>query len=185
MTIKLAHNLRGNADAKKRRSRTLFHILAGVVLSYILAGYLMQRLLGPSSLDPDGIAAISRNLCLRGEFSITPGTPSVYRAPAYPAALALPCMITGRDPLNFLPLLNGVCQWMTLLLLCRHPLAPTGKARLAVVLAVGLDPLLLNFSGRAYVEPSQSRSGDFGSMLSPARRPRCELLRAEYPDRSL
>src|SRR5207245_5205873 len=91
--------------------------------------------------------------CFRGEFSATLGTPSVYRAPAYPAALALPCLLTGRDPLNFLPLLNGVCQWMTLLLLCRHPLAPTGKARLAVVLAVGLDPLLLNFSGRAYVEP--------------------------------
>ena len=126
MTIKRAHNLYGDDDA--RRSRTLRHILAGVVLSYILVGYLMQCVLGVSSLDPDGIAAIGRNLCLRGEFSITPGTPSVYRAPAYPAALALPCLLTGRDPLKFLPLLNGVCQWMTLLVLCPTRILWTSRA---------------------------------------------------------
>jgi len=92
-------------------------------------------------------------VCHAGEFASTPGTPTVLRGPAYPVAVAIPCWLAGVDPATCLPLINGLCCFLMLWALARHPLARTGTVRLVGLLAVGLDPLLLNYAGRGYLEP--------------------------------
>jgi len=134
--------------------RTLLLII-GLAVFYTAIGFVIQRIRADSTqwLNPDRIAEISRNLCRRGEFAEMPGQPTVLRGPAYPAALAAPCWITGWDPQSFAPLINGLCHLATLWVLALHPLAPPGRVRAVALLAVGLDPLLLNYAGRTYLEP--------------------------------
>ena len=130
-------------------------LIFGLAASYTVTGLAVQRIRADSArwLDPDRIAEIGRNLCRRGEFAEIAGQPTVLRAPAYPAALAASCWITGGDPESFAPLVNGLCHLATLWVLALHPLAGTGRVRTAALLAVGLDPLLLNYAGRTYLEP--------------------------------
>jgi len=134
--------------------RTLLLII-GLAVLYAASGFVVQRIRADSTqwLNPDRIAEISRNLCRRGEFAEMPGQPTVLRGPAYPVALAAPCWITGWDPQSFAPLVNGLCHLATLWVLALHPLTPSGRARAVALLAVGLDPLLLNYAGRTYLEP--------------------------------
>ena len=122
---------------------------------YVLTGYAVREKRADAGewLDPDNFARISRNLCQRHEFSEIPGRPTVSRGPAYPGALALPCLATGGDPVRFAPVVNGICHMATLGILCLHPLLWRRRVRHLALLFVGLDPLLLNYAGRTYLEP--------------------------------
>jgi len=128
-------------------------LIAALTVAYAISGYVNPQRMSGEWLDPDQIVQIGRNWCQTGEFAITPGTPTVLRGPAYPMAVAIPCWLTGVDAAACLPLINGLCFFLMLWALARHPLARTGMVRVVGLLAVGLDPLLLNYAGRGYLEP--------------------------------
>jgi hypothetical protein len=140
------------------RSESLRTVALVVALSFVYAafGVLEQRRSGPGSrdwLDPDQIGDIGENLCRHGEFAEIPGRPTVLRGPAYPAALAAPCLVTGIDAARLAPWVNGLCHGFLLLTLALHPMMRPGWPHRLVLAAVGLDPLLLNYAGRTYLEP--------------------------------
>jgi 4-amino-4-deoxy-L-arabinose transferase-like glycosyltransferase len=126
-----------------------------LTLVYIAGGYGVRAVLGPSAkwLDPDSTGVIGNNICEFSEFSVKPGRSDLLRGPAYPGALAIPCKISGIKSVEFAPIINGICYFLTLLLILYHPLGNIGKAGLIGVLAVGVDPLLFSYGGRTYVEP--------------------------------
>jgi hypothetical protein len=133
-------------------------VIACAVFVYVASGYVAQRSVSVGEdwlewADPDEIARIGDHLCAAGEFGFVPGQPSVLRAPAYPGAVALMCRLTGADTFSLLPIVNGLCHLLLLLVIASHPLMPTGPAGIATIAAVGLDPLLLNYAGRGYLEP--------------------------------
>ncbi|HZN04214.1 MAG TPA: hypothetical protein VFD06_11590 [Candidatus Polarisedimenticolia bacterium] len=140
-----------------RRPTVPILILAAAVGTLYAAFGVFERhragAVDPGWLDPDQIGDIATHLCRSGEFAEREGAPSLLRGPAYPGLLAAPCLLTGIDPARLIPFVNGLCHALTLLVLAFHPVARAAPGRLAALAAVGLDPLLLNYAGRAYLEP--------------------------------
>lgn len=134
---------------KSRVALSLALAVLYVVLAFALRGRIAP---GASWLDPDQIGQIGQTLCLHGQFGIAPDKPTVLRGPAYPGALALACRTLGADVAHVAPIVNGILHFALLLTLAFHPLA-AGRAGMIGLIAVGLDPLLLNYGARTYLEP--------------------------------
>ena len=140
----------------RRPTIALLILAAAVGIVYAVFGVIERQRAGavePGWLDPDEIGDIAMNLCRSGQFSEREGTPTLLRGPAYPGLLAAPCLVTGIDPHRLAPYVNALFHALTILVLAVHPVARAAPGRLAALAAVGLDPLLLNYSGRNYIEP--------------------------------
>ena len=129
-------------------------VLIALFVLYLVVGFAERAFVGSTHwLDPDGWIETAQTLCSHGEYGVQPGSPSLRRSPAYPTALAAGCMFKDGRPDLIVPIINALCHVGLLFLLFQHPIVRTLSAPKLAVLVIGLDPMILNYAGRTYVEP--------------------------------
>lgn len=159
----------------KRQKETSLFIMMLAAAFVLRLGYAFYYFHGgsPYEIDIDDYASLAKNLLERGEYSVAPGEPSIYREPGFPFFLAILFALFGARPwtvalgLNFVNVLTCAAiflmtkrvfsrptAWLALAIACFYPyfiyysLHPYREIMLAMLAALAIYFLILYQQGQ-------------------------------------